>query len=299
MQKTHPRIKEHSDRREYYKRNKIEEIVPLDIQYGVRNGRRNNRSDLDKVFQEPDYFKGKLNDDIPLLGDQRNKFMLDNVRCVDNSDMQPNISDPIRLNRKYTNVPDRQQYQNVNSRKDFKDRSTMGSNKQTRDDLSEKMLNMNMMSDLNSNNNTYENVPRNSDSNSNSNWNPHMEFSHGEGDITSYGMKPYESYSQMSTMDNDNRMSMRELNTSTYQAMPYMGHGRGTCVPTSKEEIQLGMPTRTSKSYGYANPFEHYYTYIDQDIQQPDNVVMNFPRGGMATRIYNKSINQTVNRDIM
>ena len=66
-------------------------------------------------------------------------------------------------------------------------------------------------------------------------------------------------------------------------------------IPDNKQEIDeteliRGMPIHTMKSYGYRNPEEHYYNYIDEEIQNPDNIVLDFPRGGESTRINNKKI---------
>ena len=46
-------------------------------------------------------------------------------------------------------------------------------------------------------------------------------------------------------------------------------------------------PSRSSKSLGYPNPSEHYFNYISDDIQNPDNVVN--PRG-MNSRSLNKTL---------
>lgn len=60
-----------------------------------------------------------------------------------------------------------------------------------------------------------------------------------------------------------------------------------------------GMPTHTTKSYGYRNPSEHYYQYIDDDIQDPDHVVLPFPRGGIPTRLENTQTAEPYYRDVM
>ena len=50
-----------------------------------------------------------------------------------------------------------------------------------------------------------------------------------------------------------------------------------------------GLTTRRMKSFGYENPAEHYFNYIDKDFQNADNTVLPFPRGGFATRNTNKT----------
>jgi len=74
------------------------------------------------------------------------------------------------------------------------------------------------------------------------------------------------------------------FNTSTYQPIPYMGTKAGLKDINASNALQCGYPTRGAKSYGYKNPSEHYFDYIDDDLQKPEHTVMPFPRGGMQTR---------------
>jgi len=57
--------------------------------------------------------------------------------------------------------------------------------------------------------------------------------------------------------------------------------------PEMMNDMMLGMPNHTRKSYGFDDPFEHYFDYIDGDIQRPDHVVLDFPRGGESARLEN------------
>jgi hypothetical protein len=57
-----------------------------------------------------------------------------------------------------------------------------------------------------------------------------------------------------------------------------------------RNDMILGMPSHTSKAYGYDDSFEHSFDYIDNDIQEPDHVVLPFPRGGSSVRQENKKI---------
>lgn len=57
--------------------------------------------------------------------------------------------------------------------------------------------------------------------------------------------------------------------------------------PDILSDMKLGMPIRTRKTYGFDDPFEHYYDYIDGDMQLPEHVVMDFPRGGESSRLAN------------
>lgn len=52
-------------------------------------------------------------------------------------------------------------------------------------------------------------------------------------------------------------------------------------------EQNSGLPERGSKSYGYENPFEHYFQYISDDIQDPAHVVIDRP---FASRLLNQRV---------
>ena len=70
-------------------------------------------------------------------------------------------------------------------------------------------------------------------------------------------------------------------------------------IDTETDMIR-GMPTRTLKSYGFRNPEEHYYDFIDPAFQNSNNTVMEFPRGGEQTRGANKKAARSIyNRDVM
>jgi hypothetical protein len=96
------------------------------------------------------------------------------------------------------------------------------------------------------------------------------------------------------------RKTTRNIRRTDYDDNFYMdptdGYGNGdleTCLASS-------MPTITRKSYGFRNPSEHYYQYIDEDIQNPNNVVFPIPRGGISTRIDNtSSAKRPYSRNIM
>ena len=69
---------------------------------------------------------------------------------------------------------------------------------------------------------------------------------------------------------------------------------------TWKAAMIRGMPSHTTKSYGYRNPREHYFQYIDDDFQSSENTVLPYPRNGISTRRDNKKLaKQKYYRDIM
>jgi hypothetical protein len=67
----------------------------------------------------------------------------------------------------------------------------------------------------------------------------------------------------------------------------------------AENEMIMGMPTRTLKSYGFKNPVEHHFDYITNDIQTPNHTVMSFPRGGYSTREMNHQTSRPYTRNVM
>lgn len=124
-----------------------------------------------------------------------------------------------------------------------------------------------------------------------------------------YGKMDSPGFSEKSDMDFDAKMNIpklcsrdrRDLSTYNYR----MGMFTGQDQPIMKDadfETSLirGMPSHTMKSYGYRNPEEHYFQYIDDDFQNPDNSVEPYPRGGDSTRRDNKAMaKQKYTRDVL
>lgn len=103
-------------------------------------------------------------------------------------------------------------------------------------------------------------------------------------------------YQHSAEMDKETRVmtpgfasKQKNLDTSDFRAVPLMQARGGIRNVDVENCVMRGIPERTQKfkSVGYPNPAEHYFQYIDGDIQHPDHVVMNFPRGGDNTRLLN------------
>lgn len=129
----------------------------------------------------------------------------------------------------------------------------------------------------------------------------------------------YESYDQKGmfshclTLEDTNSQpnpipkSKKELSTQDYRLAPFFGDNDNFSTKSAtgfNAEVESsmihGMPVRTTRSYGYRNPAEHYFDYIDDDFQNPDQSVLPFPRGGESSRLDNKkSARQKYVRDIM
>ena len=54
-------------------------------------------------------------------------------------------------------------------------------------------------------------------------------------------------------------------------------------------DMMRGIPSSTSKSYGYRNPFEHYMQFIDPKLVIPNGDALMINQGGLNTRDYNKT----------
>jgi hypothetical protein len=88
------------------------------------------------------------------------------------------------------------------------------------------------------------------------------------------------------------------LDTSQYAPAPYKGQGFGNNDISVESSMIHGAPTKTFKSYGYRNPAEHYFNYIDPAHANRDESVFGFPRGGVSTRLDNKKMRRQYRREI-
>ena len=128
------------------------------------------------------------------------------------------------------------------------------------------------------------------------------------GPMTRYGNDPLPpTYNLSSEMDTDNKVvipnmasnSKREISTGNYRFEDYYGK-QVTRDSALESELLRGMPTsRThNRSYGYRNPEDHYFEFLDNTFEQHTEP---FERSGEATRLQNKLIakNRTYTREIM
>jgi hypothetical protein len=94
----------------------------------------------------------------------------------------------------------------------------------------------------------------------------------------------------------DTTSSNKREHKTTYQAVPYMSSTNGMVNMDMGNSLQYGVNSRAGKGFGYKNPTEHYYDYIDRDIQQPDHVVHD---RGYPSRSENKTRATPYTRDIL
>lgn len=99
------------------------------------------------------------------------------------------------------------------------------------------------------------------------------------GDISSYRKKIDGSKSAIFYED---FVPERDEFSRTYHNMPFMNGNRENVDIDSY--VKRGETSQKSKTHGFKNPIEHYFSYIGNDIQDPDHVVSN---RGQATRLLN------------
>ena len=115
-----------------------------------------------------------------------------------------------------------------------------------------------------------------------------------------YGKYDEPSFSEKSDMDSDNKMvipnissnAKRDLSTFDYRMGPNSYDDINEPLKDADFETTLirGMPHNTKKSYGYRQPFENQFQYIDDDFQNAENSDLPWVRGGDSTRRDNKKI---------
>ena len=123
-----------------------------------------------------------------------------------------------------------------------------------------------------------------------------------------YGEINRGSFSEKSDMDFKNKMVIprmgknpkKDLNTANYRMMPYFHTNEEIKDSNLEDTLIRGMPYNASKrSYGYRQPEENYFQYLDEDFQNPDNSVEPWMRGGESTRRDNKMLaKQKYYRDV-
>lgn len=79
-----------------------------------------------------------------------------------------------------------------------------------------------------------------------------------------------------------------------YRSVPYM-HTNGMRDMDMDNYVRYGTNSRATKDVGYENPFEHYFQYINPEIQDPKHVLN--PRG-ISSRLYNRERGRKYRRDI-
>ncbi|ARF09411.1 hypothetical protein Indivirus_1_34 [Indivirus ILV1] len=130
-------------------------------------------------------------------------------------------------------------------------------------------------------------------------------------DKQKYNYNQAHKYSAASDMDTKHKMvipnigstSKSDLDYSGYRFVNFLNDDEDMMDPEMENELIRGMPSfRThNRSYGYRNPQENYFDYIDPQFNDPTHTVESWTRGGDATRLENKTIakNRVYQREIM
>jgi hypothetical protein len=123
------------------------------------------------------------------------------------------------------------------------------------------------------------------------------------GNTNSYRKKLNNAEIQMnekSFMDLDSKVviprmnSKKNSNENKYSNVPFMnGQLRDVDIENC---MRTGSTRSKAKTNGYRNPFEHYFQYVDGEMQKPEHTI--FERG-IPTRLLNKEFaNKTKKREI-
>ena len=297
-----PRLQEYIKKKKYYENNNIEILVPLEITYIIT---------LDDKKRIKKYIKGKTN----LYS--RNKINNDSI-FIDNSKHKLDTSedkfqkDPRfkRLQKKLQKQKEatnkRHNYNNMYDNYEMYTQQTpkMWSN-EIEEEKSQKQLNQykddsyllddNPYIDNNkyTSEMTYHNEPKisynnriynsrlnNLNPNLNTNLNHNLNHKQSSdkiiGNITSYRNKIPQNNSCISNRERENN----------YKSMPQL-YENGLRNVDMESYIKHGTTSRDTKNMGYKNPIEHYYQYIDEDLQKPVHVIND---RGIPTRDMNKKI---------
>lgn len=92
----------------------------------------------------------------------------------------------------------------------------------------------------------------------------------------------------------DNVIDYNMDDQNLYRANPVNGDDRNIDIDTY---VRANAGTRNSKSIGYPNPVDHYFSFISDDIQQPEHVVN---MRGIPSRSVNKQMARpTIRRDVL
>jgi len=113
----------------------------------------------------------------------------------------------------------------------------------------------------------------------------------------SYRKPELPQFNRSNTFDIDNKVTIPTNNCRKNDLnMLYDGVGNGPMKNIDYENyIKYGYPTSKARSLGFENPAEHYFQFIDEDIQDPRHVVSDRPQ---LTRLDNKTIARPKARDI-
>jgi len=85
------------------------------------------------------------------------------------------------------------------------------------------------------------------------------------------------------------------LNTAAYVPVPYMGYGVGQGDINTDSALQFGEATRTNRLKA-GETYIDRFDYLYNNPQDPDHIVMPWPRGGVDTRFMDKYSRRAINK---
>jgi hypothetical protein len=242
-----PRLQEYIKKKKYYKSNNIQPGVPLEKEFDITQ------------------------EDINLIKNLKsgNKNIYDNdaqeklyIKSNDNFDIKTGFLDPDEMYKadpRYKNYLVKKQRE----QQAIDERYAYGVPKNSREDLREKKPSSKLT-----------NIPRDLRL---YNRQPNDPFDLKKEKV-SQSVHELQTYSSKLNKMNNLKRDIRDVGLeATIQC------GTSTRL-NPNAQIDPNTITRGKKSLGYENPFEHYFGYIDDDVQDPDHLVMD---RGYASRLDN------------
>ena len=277
-----PRLQEYIKKKKFYKQNNIDPNISLEKEFSITN--------KDKKILK-DFLNGKKN--MYLKGNKYNEPKFDGKnKSFPSKSFRDDDPRVLKVNNiKYNNnIPNRGMfYSDTFDGYYEKDMMPLDVKMDSRDfgsyDIPEKYDDREVINGLFTTDNTHDN--NNGWNLNETKFNPRIDpkidpgIEENNKFESQYRINPIVDYSKLS---NKNGNSYGFTNPGT----KFIKNNMNTELETL---LVRGMPSNNkSKSYGYRNPDEHYYDYISDDFQHPDNVVLPFPQGGEGTRQYDKGL---------
>ena len=108
---------------------------------------------------------------------------------------------------------------------------------------------------------------------------------------------PQQTYKSKKSVPSISKTANRNLDMSDYNTAPYL-YGSSDLMDVEQETCLIsGMPTRTKKSYGFRNPVEHQFQFVNDEFNTPEHTVLPFPRGGISARLQNTKTSRPYNHN--
>lgn len=289
-----PRLQEYIKKKEYYRENNITPCISLEKEFQI------SRSDITKIKTFVSGNKNINHNNIPreLNNGKKNKFpQYESLKSIYPTPPKnyfsntPSPNDAIYSSSNFNNTYS----SNILDSRDFLDKKSFNKDLQMQSevdfsDLSNKSSECNYKKSEPIKNEQLKNMLNDPDLH---------EENHKFDDYDNFIKQTYKAKNN-NDKNNNTQSLYTELNLpkERLKENPQFKHNARLRDVELETSLITGNMTKGHKSFGYENPVEHYFNYIDDDFQHPNNVVMNIPRGGYSTRLTNKTEARNINREV-